>query len=64
MGKNTFYSTLSLKSQKTLYNSLLFYNLSSFSNSKNLEIKSNIFSFKQFLQNYLFLVELANNSLM
>lgn len=60
---NTHHSILSSKSQKTLYNSLFFYNLTNFSNSKNRKVKSNIFSFKQFLQNYLFLGESTNNSL-
>ena len=53
----------SLKSQKTLYNSLFFYNLSKLSNFKKLEIKGNVFSFTKFLLNHPFLVELTNNSL-
>lgn len=60
---NKFYSTLSFTSQKTLYNSLFFYNLSYFSNFKKLEIKNNIFSFRQFLVKSLSLTEFHTNSL-
>ena len=56
-------STLSLKSQKILYNSLFFYNLYKLSNSNKLEIKNNLFSFMKFFLNHLFLIELTNNSL-
>ena len=48
MFTNKINSMLSLKSQKTLYNSLFFYNLSKLSNSKKLEIESTVFSFTNF----------------
>ena len=59
---NKFHSILSFTSQKVLYNSLLFYDISYFSNFKQLEIK-NIISFRQFLVKSLFLSEFYMDSL-
>ena len=60
---NRYYSTLSSTSQKTLYNSFVFYRYANLSNFKKIEIKNKIFSFKYFLAKHLFLVKSHTNSL-
>lgn len=59
---NRLHFILSSTSQRTLYNSFVFYNFSNLSNFKKIGIK-NIFSFKHFLSKHLLLMKYQANSL-
>jgi hypothetical protein len=60
---NRSHSTLSSTSQKTLYNSFVFYSFTNLSNFKKIEIKNKIFSFKEFLAKHLLPAKSHSNSL-